>query len=179
LSPTLAITTAILLQALDPPDEAAIDRAMSTLIRMGAVATGPSGGGDGTGNGRSGSHGKHSSSSNGTRRGEQGSFDAPAETMTAMGHRLSQLPLRPALAKALLMACVLDCAPPLLSIVACLGDRDIFMPVPLHLRTEADLRRKSLVSGAGYADYQGSDHLLMLAAYEQWYVYGVWRMVYV
>ena len=81
--------------------------------------------------------------------------------LTALGYHLAQLPISPRIGKVLLFGAVFQCVEPALTVAASLSTRSPFMS-PFDKREEADMARRQL---GGYTE---SDHLTLLAAYEEW-----------
>ncbi|XP_026676469.1 3'-5' RNA helicase YTHDC2-like [Diaphorina citri] len=87
----------------------------------------------------------------------------PWEDLTELGRHLLDLPISPRYGKMLLVACVLKCLDPILTIVASLAYRDPFLiPMCASEKCAARNQRKALAGGAA------SDHMALLRAFQAW-----------
>jgi ATP-dependent RNA helicase DHX36 len=89
-----------------------------------------------------------------------GALDAD-ERLTALGKHLSDLPVAPRVGKMLIMAAVMGCVSPALTVAAGLAYREPFV-LPIDKKHEADANKRRLADGTF------SDHLALLRAYEGW-----------
>ena len=83
--------------------------------------------------------------------------------MTALGKQLTVLPIDPRLVKMVLVAVVLKCLDPVVTIVSCLSSDDPFIiPISPDQRRKALERRYDLVADSC------SDHLALIKAFQLW-----------
>ena len=81
--------------------------------------------------------------------------------MTRLGKCLSAMPMGPQIGKSLVMACVLGCLEPVVTITAILSQRSIFV-APLEQKDKADAAKRRFSEG------YPSDHMAMHNAFHDW-----------
>ena len=83
-------------------------------------------------------------------------FDAirgPYNELTPMGKYMAMIPLHPQLAKMLVLSCIFKCLEPVLSIVACLSEKDPFLLGYVADGTRAEIKQR-------FSQGVESDHLM-------------------
>lgn len=85
------------------------------------------------------------------------------EEVTALGHHLLELPLPPRLGKMVLVATVLKCLDPVLTIAACLSHKDPFL-----LPKFPDEKFKCNKVKSAMAGNSCSDHMILIRSFLQW-----------
>uniref|UniRef100_A0A6A7FSI6 RNA helicase n=1 Tax=Hirondellea gigas TaxID=1518452 RepID=A0A6A7FSI6_9CRUS len=85
------------------------------------------------------------------------------EEVTALGHHLLELPLAPHLGKMVLVATILKCLDPVLTVVACLAHKDPFtLPRGANERCACNDVKRKLAAGSC------SDHMVLIRVFQQW-----------
>eukprot|EP00873_Tetraselmis_striata_P014025 jgi/Tetstr1/434289/TSEL_023396.t1 len=92
-------------------------------------------------------------------RADVGALDH-AENLTPLGRHLAVLPVDARVGKMLLIAAIMGCLDPVLTVAAAMSSRSPFV-APLEKREEADLAKRS------FADCN-SDHLAVMQVYQEW-----------
>ena len=85
------------------------------------------------------------------------------EEVTALGHHLLELPLPPRLGKMVLVATILKCLDPVLTIASCLAHKHPFV-LPKFAEDKNALNAVRLAFGAG----SWSDHMILVKVFQQW-----------
>ena len=166
---------AVLSRAPEPPSEESIDRAVDTLVNIGALERRARR----RQNGLSIDDGKDDEEAVGwddeVEENENGDINDAILALTPLGKRLSMLPLDAALAKMLLFAVLLRCLSPALTIAAVVSHK-----VPWRASdsesdetSAASVMKKNLTKNvkendSSVAKNEVSDHLVHAAAYEKW-----------
>lgn len=129
-------------KALNPPTDLAMSNSLKLLETLGAVEC--------------------QWSSNGHRQREGASTGELKVTseLTALGFHLATLPVDPRVGKLMIYGSLLGCVDPALTIAASMSSRSPFVS-PFDQREAADEARKTFA-------VEGSDHLTILNAFEQW-----------
>ena len=85
------------------------------------------------------------------------------EEVTALGHHLLELPLPPRLGKMVLVATILKCLDPVLTVAACLAHKDPFvLPKKASDRLKLNEIRRMLAGGSC------SDHMILIRVFQEW-----------
>ncbi|KAK9842413.1 hypothetical protein WJX84_005272 [Apatococcus fuscideae] len=91
------------------------------------------------------------------------------EVLTPLGHHLAQLPVDARMGKLLVVAALLGCLAPALTVAACLSYKSPFSaPVGQQDQARRAMQGLATAGTSSLASGQQSDHLLMVAAYEGW-----------
>eukprot|EP00529_Nitzschia_sp_RCC80_P019585 CAMPEP_0113502964 /NCGR_PEP_ID=MMETSP0014_2-20120614/33872_1 /TAXON_ID=2857 /ORGANISM="Nitzschia sp." /LENGTH=430 /DNA_ID=CAMNT_0000397861 /DNA_START=1 /DNA_END=1290 /DNA_ORIENTATION=+ /assembly_acc=CAM_ASM_000159 len=133
--------TTFLRKALDPPTNLALSNSLRLLEQLGAVDV--------------------KWQSTGIQKNDinDAEFQASSE-LTALGFHLAAIPVDPRVGKCLIYASLFGCVDPLLTLAATMSSRSPFLS-PFDQRDQADEARKKFA-------VEGSDHLTILQAFEQW-----------
>ena len=124
-------------RALDPPEPKSVQNALGLLRDIGALTT------------------------------DEGDVAVAVDVsvdvseLTALGRHLAALPVDPRTGKMLIVASVLGCLSPALTVAACAAYKDPFV-LPAERRAEADASRLR------FAGESRSDHLARVAAFDGW-----------
>lgn len=87
------------------------------------------------------------------------------ELLTDIGKQLGSLPVHPSTSRMILLAILLNCLDPALTVACAAGFREPFvLPIHPHQKKQALAARKEL--SAMYGGY--SDHLSIVAAFDRW-----------
>lgn len=85
------------------------------------------------------------------------------EEVTALGHHLLELPMPPRLGKMVLVATILKCLDPVLTVAACLAHKDPFLlPKMPGERFACNEVKRALAAGSC------SDHMVLIRVFQQW-----------
>ena len=138
-------------RALDPPEPKSVQNALELLRDIGALTTDE---GDAGGKGNK-------------KKNKKGDVAVAVDVsvdvseLTALGRHLAALPVDPRTGKMLIVASVLGCLSPALTVAACAAYKDPFV-LPAERRAEADASRLR------FAGESRSDHLARVAAFDGW-----------
>jgi HrpA-like RNA helicase len=149
----------LLADALEPPEPSAVDRAVASLVALGALESCSDGAESSSGDGPAAveiSDGAVSSGGHGPKSGG-GHGSAAGEMLTPLGRRLATLPTEPRLGKALLCALALGCA------------EEAAVMIAAHEAAHDPFGKRSAESGRAKRELdRTSCHLALLRAYGEW-----------
>jgi HrpA-like RNA helicase len=145
--------TTFLKKALDPPTNLAMSNSLKLLEQLGAVECQwhpPS---------RRQQQQQNISEGYTSSAGDEDGLKVSSE-LTALGFHLATLPVDPRVGKMMIYGALFGCVDPLLTLAAAMSARSPFVS-PFDQRDQADMARKKFA-------IEGSDHLTILNAFEQW-----------
>lgn len=138
--------TTFLKKALDPPSNLAMSNSLKLLEQLGAVEC------------------QWHPQSGGLRSSIADGWDVNelqvSSELTALGFHLATLPVDPRVGKMMIYGALFGCVDPLLTLASAMSARSPFVS-PFDQREQADMARKKFA-------IEGSDHLTILNAFEQW-----------